>query len=202
MNRGQEVDLLNLLKTLAQDQRLAILRLMAEKEQTVSGLAEILDLTEPTISHHVKKLHSAGLLHLRMEGNHRYYRLNMKRLNTFKQYISEVEQPIEAYEDEISDDRWIDELDWDADDKKVLRDNTVNGRLRRLPTKERRWQLIMRWLATKFELGRTYTEKEVNAILTEVHSDYATLRRSLIEYGYMRRERGGSTYWLAPEENV
>jgi hypothetical protein len=44
-----------------------------------------------------------------------------------------------------------------------------------------------------------YTEKQINALLTEVHPDYATLRRSLVEYGFMRRERGGGDYWLTPE---
>jgi hypothetical protein len=42
----------------------------------------------------------------------------------------------------------------------------------------------------------------VYAILLEVHSDYASLRRYLIDYGYMRRERGGSNYWLTPEHET
>jgi hypothetical protein len=161
-----------------------------------------LNLSEPTVSHHISKLHAAGLLHLRMDGNHHFYRLHKKRLEIFKKYISEIELPLEAYEDEISDDRWIDALDWDAEDKKILRDITINGRLRRLPTKEHRWLVVLRWLAGKFEAERKYTEKEVNAILVEAHSDYVTLRRYLIEFGFMRRERGGSTYWLTPEETA
>ena len=43
------------------------------------------------------------------------------------------------------------------------------------------------------------SEKQVNGILTQYNEDYATLRRNLVEYGFMRRERGGGDYWLTPE---
>jgi hypothetical protein len=84
----------------------------------------------------------------------------------------------------------------------VLHDYTLNGRLVRLPTKDKKWQPILRWLATKFQPETTYTEKQVNAILLEVHPDYATLRRYLVEFGFMRRERGGGNYWLTPEHET
>jgi hypothetical protein len=57
-------------------------------------------------------------------------------------------------------------------------------------------QVIIKWLADKFEAGARYTEKEVNEILTRHNPDYATLRRQLIEYGYMQREKG--IYWRVP----
>ena len=41
-----------------------------------------------------------------------------------------------------------------------------------------------------FEFGRTYTEKEVNFILLDVHEDVASLRRGLIEEGLMVRDHG------------
>jgi hypothetical protein len=54
-------------------------------------------------------------------------------------------------------------------------------------------------MVTKFQPGTHYTEKQVTTILKEAHEDFATLRRSLVDYGYMRRERGGGDYWLTPE---
>lgn len=202
MNTTQRIDLLNMLKALADEQRLTMIGLMNEREMTVGELAEKLQLTEPTISHHISKLRSVGLVHLRMAGTQRFYRTNETRIAKFKTYVAEIEQIPTLPEDLTSDESWIDALDWDAADKKVLRDFTINGRLKRLPLKEGKWQVVLRWLATKFQPDRTYTEKEVNAILSEVHSDYATLRRYLVEFGFMRRERGGSSYWLAPENDA
>lgn len=199
MDSGEQSDLLLLLKTLGDEQRLKMVNLMNETERTVSEIAGLFELSEPTISHHMSKLHGAGLLHLRMSGNQRFYRLNEKRLATFKAYVSEIEQPLTEPEVEESDNQWIEALDWDEADKKILRECTFNGRLTRFPVKMKKEMVILRWVATKFQPEVRYTEKQINAILTEVHEDYATLRRSLVEYGFMRRERGGGDYWLTPE---
>lgn len=200
MNPTQEMGFLIMLKAVADPQRLSMIRMMQAQERNVTELAQALDLSEPTISHHISKLHSAGFLNLRMAGTQRFYRINDKTLARFKAYVNEMEQPIEPFTEEVSDNAWIDALDWDAADKDVLRAYTFNGKLKRLPSKVKKWGVVLRWLATRFEQGKHYTEKEVNAILTEVHADYATLRRYLVEEGYMRRERGGGDYWLTPED--
>lgn len=200
MDAAQQIDLLLLLKTLADEQRLTMVRLMSQREYTVTEMAGLLGLSEPTISHHVSKMHSAGLLHLRMAGNQRFYQINKTRLVTFKSYAAEIDSPLSDQQSEASDNAWIDALDWDEADKKVLRDYTKDGGLVRLPMKEKKWLVVLRWLTTKFEPGVRYNEKEINAILTETHQDYATLRRNLVDYGFMRRERGGNLYWLAPED--
>lgn len=200
MDTGQQRDLLNLLKTLADEQRLTMVGLMKGQERTVSEMAGLLGISEPTVSHHVSKLHSAGLLRLRMAGTQRFYSLNEPRLAKFKAYVAEIELLPEKSPEEAVDYAWIDALDWDVEDKKVLRDYVIGGRLSQLPSKEKKWLVILRWLATRFEQGKRYTEKEVNTVLTEAHSDYATLRRYLVDYGFMRRERAGSHYWLTPED--
>ena len=43
--------------------------------------------------------------------------------------------------------------------------------------------------------GVTYPEKRVNQILARYSADTATLRRSLVEHGFMAREGGGGMYW-------
>ena len=200
MDTAQRDDLLLLLKTLADEQRLTMVGYMSQRECTVTEMAGLLELSEPTISHHISKMHSAGLLRLRMAGNQRFYRVNEKRLQTFKHYAAEIDAPISEPKSRESDQAWIDALDWNADDKKVLRDYTRDERLTQLPTKDKKLLVIMRWLVTKFEPGTRYTEKEVNMILTQFHEDFAALRRYLVDYGFMRRERGGSHYWLTPED--
>jgi hypothetical protein len=200
MDTTQRADWLHLLKTVADEQRLTMVGLMSERERTVGELAALLALTEPTISHHVGKLRGAGLLLLRMDGNQRFYRLNPARVAQFKRYAAEFDTPPASREERAADSAWIDALGWDEADRKVLRTYAANGRLERIPTREKRWLVILRWLATLFEPGTRYSEKEVNAILTRVHDDYALLRRDLVEYGFMRRERGGGDYWLTPDD--
>lgn len=57
-------------------------------------------------------------------------------------------------------------------------------------------ELALRKIAAVFQDGQTYTEKEVNQMLKGVYEDYATVRRHLIEYGFLDRKRDGSQYWL------
>ena len=61
--------------------------------------------------------------------------------------------------------------------------------------KEKKKIVILRRIAAEFRSGMQYTEPQVNDILREIWHDFATLRRYLIEYGYMERARDGSAYW-------
>lgn len=198
MSTGQVQDLLQLLKAIADPQRLTMVRWMSDREHTVGEMAELLELTEPTVSHHISRLHGVGLLRLRMAGNQRFYSVNENRLAQFKAYVGEIEAPVAEPEKQTADNSWIDALDWDDADKKILRDHMVGTRLKQIPAKDKKWNVILRWLATRFESGVKYTEKEVNAILNPIHEDYAQMRRDLIGFGYMQREGAGGRYWLKP----
>ena len=77
------------------------------------------------------------------------------------------------------------------------------GRLTALPAKRGKKLKAVAYLAGKFEQGRGYTEKEVNALLNEWHTfhDPATLRRELYNNYFLNRKPDGSLYWLeAPPE--
>ena len=194
---GERRLLLQFFKALADENRLRMIGLLSQEEYRVSDLAATLELTEPTVSHHLSRLRELGLVNLRSVGNNRYYRLNIAMLNRMKQAVARMEALARV---EPDDKTWIDELDVDAYDRKILRDYTINGRLKQIPSKEKKLLVILRWLATKFEEGVKYTEREVNAIITPFYEDYATLRRDLIDFGFLRRERGGGLYWLTPED--
>jgi len=56
--------------------------------------------------------------------------------------------------------------------------------------------IALRKIAEKFQNSRIYREKEVNEILKGYYDDYVTLRRYLIEYGFLARKSDGSQYWL------
>lgn len=68
-------------------------------------------------------------------------------------------------------------------------------KLRVFSAKEKRKVVALTKIVEQFEPGRTYTEKEVNGILRDIFDDYVTLRRYLIEYGFLERTRDCRTYW-------
>lgn len=201
MDSTMQADMLEMLKALADESRLTVLRLVHTQEYSVGDLAERVKLTEPTISHHLSRLREVGLVTLRMAGNQRYYRLNEAGLAKFKQLVGHIEQLPTSAKSDASGDQWIAALGWNAEDQQVLRDYTSAGRLTHVPTKQKKLLVILRWLATRFEPDKLYTEPEINAILRTIYEmDYVGLRRDLVDFGYLRRERGGGKYWLAPAD--
>ena len=72
---------------------------------------------------------------------------------------------------------------------------TADGRLRTLPARERKRRLVLEWIASRFEPGRRYPERDVNGSLLEIYDDAAALRRFLVDEGLLAREAG--VYWLA-----
>ncbi len=72
-----------------------------------------------------------------------------------------------------------------------------DGRLERIPAREKKRLVILRYLAeTVFEPRRSYPEKDVNMALALRHPEVASLRRFLVDLGFMRREAG--VYELRP----
>lgn len=72
----------------------------------------------------------------------------------------------------------------------------TNGPLKTFSMKEKQKLVVLREIAKRFQSERIYDEKEINQILKEVYHDYVTLRRYLIEYGFLDRKPDGSQYWL------
>jgi ArsR family transcriptional regulator len=70
------------LKAVADPTRLQILAIIAaseNQESCVCNLTEPLDLTQPTVSHHLKKLSEAGLISGERRGTWIWYSLNRER---------------------------------------------------------------------------------------------------------------------------
>ena len=195
--------LLEMLKALADESRIALLRILNEGEQTVGDLARMVELGEPTVSHHLTKLRETGLVTLRMAGNQRFYRVNPGGLARFKKLAAEVEQMPPKPEVVVNDTGWVNALGWPEEEAQVLREYIVNGKLTRIPGKLKKANVIVKWLATLFRPGPVYSEADVNTIIKSVYAaDYVSLRRDLIEGGYLRREPGGGKYWVDPAAPV
>jgi hypothetical protein len=75
----------------------------------------------------------------------------------------------------------------------------TDGPLKTFSIQEKHKLVVLREIAGRFESGRIYSEKEVNGILKAAYDDHVTLRRYLIEYGFLDRKLDGSQYWLKNE---
>jgi ArsR family transcriptional regulator, arsenate/arsenite/antimonite-responsive transcriptional repressor len=68
-----------------------------------------------------------------------------------------------------------------------------DGRLTSLPRRRDLLLAACAFLVERFEPDRLYDEPEVNAILGDDAPDPATLRRLLVDHGFLGRHAG--TYW-------
>lgn len=66
--------LASLCKAAADPLRLRVLRLLRRDAMGVGELCEVLDVRQPALSHHLKRMSAAGLLDAQRDGNHIFYR--------------------------------------------------------------------------------------------------------------------------------
>jgi hypothetical protein len=78
------------------------------------------------------------------------------------------------------------------DEQRVLRNFVVDGRLVRLPARHAQKQVVLGYVARRFDESRSYEEGEVNELLRDFHDDTASLRRYLVDEGLL--ERSGGVY--------
>jgi hypothetical protein len=183
--------LLSFFKTVSNESRLKIVGILATGEATISELALMLTLKEQVVSQQVTKLAAAGFVQIRVEGQETLCTFNVDLLHQMNKAVFSRK----AGESEDAAEGW---------QRQALRTYFDGERLLELPVKGRNLQFVLQRLATPFEEGIRYTEHQVNEIMTRFNPDYATLRRELIDYGYLAREKG--IYWkttpeLIPTEN-
>jgi biotin operon repressor len=164
-------DLALLLKLIADETRLRILGSLATAPRTGKELASDLDLTPPTISHHMRKLTEAGIVNATSDAQRQWYTLNMDFLSDSRKVpLSQVPTPIN--EPESDEERFR---------AKVLRDFFNGERLKEIPAQRKRRVIVLQHIVERFQPGLTYPEREVNDMLRLAHEDVATLRRELVD---------------------
>jgi DNA-binding transcriptional ArsR family regulator len=77
------------LRALAHPARRAMLELVWDAERSSSELADATDLTRPAASQHLKVLRDAGLVQVRVDGNHRLYRVDTDRLSEVRRQLEQ-----------------------------------------------------------------------------------------------------------------
>ena len=79
-----------LFKALSDPTRLMIVDMLSCGELCACVILEKFNITQPTLSHHMKNLCDSGLIKWRKEGKWIHYSLNEKAVQEFKDYLSNI----------------------------------------------------------------------------------------------------------------
>lgn len=70
-----------------------------------------------------------------------------------------------------------------------------NLKLRVMPHKKKDKIEVLKEVSARFEENQFYSEREVNKVLETVYDDFPLLRRNLIDFNFLCRDRNGYAYW-------
>ena len=80
----------NICKAMSDSNRLRIIEMLTQGEKCGCNLLEELQVTQPTLSHHMKVLSDCGLVSSYKDGKWQHYSINCTRFREFKNYISSL----------------------------------------------------------------------------------------------------------------
>lgn len=173
-----EQEAIKLFRCLADKSRIQILKSLIQEDMFVERLAERLNLTAPTISFHLKKLEDAGAVTSRKEQYYTMYSINQQIFNT---------SMLDILKEESSESSLQEERD-ELYRRKVLDSFFEYGKLKTIPSQRKKERVILEEIVKAFEVGREYTEREVNIIIADYFDDFCTLRRDMISEGLLERK--------------
>ena len=84
------IDVALICKALGDSNRLQIVKMLSEGEKCACNLLERFEITQPTLSHHMKTLCECGLVEVRREGKWSHYSLNCAALAAFQAFIGKL----------------------------------------------------------------------------------------------------------------
>ncbi len=168
-----------ILRALADPERLTIAGALAQRPRSAAQLAEDLDLQVTRVRKHLNRLTTTGVV--RLEPDRRTYRLDPETLRWAAEQVGPPRGAGLAL-GAANDDEEV-----------VLRTFFRDGRLTEIPAKESKRRIVLERIAIEFEPGRRYDERDVNTIVGRFFNDYASIRRYLVDDRFLAREHG--EYW-------
>ncbi|GAA5158428.1 hypothetical protein GCM10023321_38190 [Pseudonocardia eucalypti] len=174
-----------LLGLLAEPERLRVLAALVLGARSRTEVVEATGLAPRSVATALNRLHGGGLVEESPSGL-------MPRLEVFSEAAREARQ-------EQSPSTRVEESHGyaDPDVERLVRTFVSGGRLVGLPAHRARRRIVLEHLATIFQPGVRYREREVNVLLRAWTQngpvDYVTLRRYLVDESLLDREDG--EYW-------
>src|SRR6478672_6543488 len=97
---------------IAEPNRRAILSLLASSEQSVGEIERQLQMTQPTVSKHLRVLRDAGVVEATVDAQRRLYRLNPESLLEVDEWLAPFRELWSAHVDAL--ERHLDRMDQPA----------------------------------------------------------------------------------------
>jgi len=178
---AETLDAVTLFKALGDESRLAIVRMLLEGESYVELIASRLLLSSATVSHHLKKLEAAGVVHCHRT---QFYMIYTLRREILDESLLHLIGTLPAQDDDTKYREAIIETFFDC------------GRLKNLPAQRKKREIVLQHILDLLDEKDCYTETEINAHIEKFHEDYCTIRREMIAFGLLCRthETGEELY--------
>lgn len=189
--------LLLALKALTDRTRLRVVGLLADRPRTSAELvAELVTarrrgrppISERAVARHLDMLRAAGLVEVVETPAGPAFALRLQRLAEVGRALDALERPEGTSGPPLLDAAG---RPLSPEEARVLHAFVVDDRLTSIPAQDRKRRVVLRWLLDRrFAEDRDYPEQEVNRLLAFHHPDTASLRRYLVDSGYLTRSAG------------
>ena len=83
-------DLTLVFKALCDPKRFEIIQMLSNKEKCACQILEKFEITQSTLSHHMKILNECNLVQTRKDGKWNYYTLNLETLNLVSNFFNNL----------------------------------------------------------------------------------------------------------------
>jgi hypothetical protein len=196
VSQNEQIDerraLIMALQALVDPEMLRVLAALGQAERSLPELAEELGVPASFSRGPLGRLIFLEIVAVREHEGRALCKLSRRRLHTLNGALQRLSRDLFASTPPATpaDSAAIDEAE-----RRILRSCFQGDQLREIPSRPERLRVVLRWLSSQFAPERRYHEREINALIKRYHADSATLRRHLIDYGYMRR--ANDFYWLA-----
>ena len=174
-----------LLRLLLDPDRLAVAGALASRQMTTKEVVDATGRNQRVVLTAIGDLRAAGLV--TVDGEH--YAIDVVALRDAARAAADMDVPMDP----------IIGYGMTEDEQAILRRFFAGRTIIEIPANRAKRQVLLQRLALDFDIGRRYTEREVNEILFAFHPDWSTLRRYLVDEGFLDREHvdDQSWYWRA-----
>lgn len=169
--------------------RIKIIGLLAQGPVSRTRIASELGLKSRQVYHHLEFLKYVRLVV--GDGDHIELDAKMMERVSHSQLISREKPVISSYTEDHNRN------------KELSRWLNPDGTIRHIPNSRSRanqFRNLLEYIVDSFVPGASYTEQQVNNIISRLHPDFSGLRRDLVDAGLLNRERDGSRYWCQEKD--
>ena len=173
-----------LFKAFADESRLKIVAALLTGPKFVEQLAGQLNISVSTVSFHLKKLQSAGVVRTEKQQYYQVYYIDKDLINSSLAALIPKPPEIDTGEDAFA--------------CSVKAECFTRGRVEKLPVQVKKREVVYKTVAQRFKQGKGYTHGEMNVAIADVIDDFVTAKKEMLEMGLLI-EKGDKIY-VAPDK--